>query len=204
MSSSLPTCFPVKHPLGSPTAVFRRSARRRQLNEGYRAPPPGSDMAWSPFRLVPHRIYVQETLPLLTRSLTRPISTTSTRNDAPSWPPPPVPQLPVGPSSSPPSPSSYGPDSDHRPSFLRDWASSASFQAALTTVIGLGMVFGAGVGYLEWYKSHVLHRVSNASFYHRPLPMLRRIQMLTSILARLSGPLNQDMCVHGSPPQCPY
>jgi hypothetical protein len=44
-----------------------------------------------------------------------------------------------------------------------EWANSASFQAALTTVVGLGMVFGAGVGYLEWYKAHVLHRVSYAS-----------------------------------------
>ncbi len=44
-------------------------------------------------------------------------------------------------------------------SFWKEWSHSASFQAALTTVVGLGMVFAGGVGYLEWYKAHVLHRV---------------------------------------------
>jgi hypothetical protein len=42
----------------------------------------------------------------------------------------------------------------------RQWSQRPSLQAALTTVVGLGIVFGAGVGYLRWYKGHVLRRVS--------------------------------------------
>lgn len=78
--------------------------------------------------------------------------------DVPTWPAPPIPQNPIGPSDNL-SPTGPSPPADSQ-SFWRDWSHSASFQAALTTVVGLGMVFAAGVGYLEWYKSHVLHRVS--------------------------------------------
>jgi hypothetical protein len=42
----------------------------------------------------------------------------------------------------------------------RQWSQRPSLQAALTTMVGLGIVFGAGVGYLRWYKGHVLRRVS--------------------------------------------
>ncbi|ORY32864.1 hypothetical protein BCR39DRAFT_557421 [Naematelia encephala] len=71
-----------------------------------------------------------------------------------------MPQSPVGPSSNldPSQPSAR----HQRESFWKQWSSSASFQAALTTVVGLGMVFAAGVGYLEWYKAHVLHRIERA------------------------------------------
>ncbi|KAL7421907.1 hypothetical protein Q5752_003679 [Cryptotrichosporon argae] len=91
--------------------------------------------------------------------LSRSVHPSASRLDAPTWPPPPVPQPAVTPSDAPPFPS--------RPitqpnSFWRAWANSASFQAALTTVVGLAMVFGAGVGYLEWYKHHVLHRMERA------------------------------------------
>ncbi|OCF61028.1 hypothetical protein L486_00672 [Kwoniella mangroviensis CBS 10435] len=90
----------------------------------------------------------------------RTLSGTSVRLDIPQWPNPPVPQPPVGPSDTltdtPPRRNS------DRKGFWEQWSSSASFQAALTTVVGLGMVFAAGVGYLEWYKAHVLHRIMRA------------------------------------------
>nr|XP_019003167.1 uncharacterized protein I203_04204 [Kwoniella mangroviensis CBS 8507]OCF66628.1 hypothetical protein I203_04204 [Kwoniella mangroviensis CBS 8507] len=90
----------------------------------------------------------------------RTLSGTSVRLDIPQWPNPPVPQPPVGPSDNltdtPPRRNS------DRKGFWEQWSSSASFQAALTTVVGLGMVFAAGVGYLEWYKAHVLHRIMRA------------------------------------------
>ena len=54
--------------------------------------------------------------------------------------------------------------------FWKEWSSSAAFQAALTTVVGLGMVFTAGIGYLEWYKGHVLHRVSRQRYFPADLP----------------------------------
>lgn len=44
-------------------------------------------------------------------------------------------------------------------SWYHEWAHSPSFQAALTTVVGLGAVFAGGIGYLQWYKAHVLRRV---------------------------------------------
>lgn len=84
----------------------------------------------------------------------------ASRFDVPSWPNQPVPQPPVG-----------GQDDfvtalqekqkgeQKKQSFWEEWSHSAGFQAALTTVVGLGLVFLAGVGYLEWYKAHVLHRV---------------------------------------------
>ncbi|WVR09790.1 hypothetical protein IAU60_006866 [Kwoniella sp. DSM 27419] len=97
------------------------------------------------------------------RAAIRCIATTSPRHDIPSWPNPPVPQPPVGPSDDLTSgSSSRRPHGQEKQSFWREWMSSASFQAALTTVVGLGMVFGAGVGYLEWYKAHVLHRIMRA------------------------------------------
>ncbi|WVQ67251.1 uncharacterized protein L199_005446 [Kwoniella botswanensis] len=90
----------------------------------------------------------------------RTLVSTSVRLDIPQWPNPPVPQPPVGPSDTltdtPPRRNS------DKKGFWEQWASSASFQAALTTVVGLGMVFAAGVGYLEWYKAHVLHRIMRA------------------------------------------
>lgn len=44
-------------------------------------------------------------------------------------------------------------------SFWKEWSHSPGFQAALTTIVGLVMVFGGGIGYLQWYKAHVLNRV---------------------------------------------
>ncbi|WVW84094.1 hypothetical protein I302_106123 [Kwoniella bestiolae CBS 10118] len=93
-------------------------------------------------------------------ALIRSISTTPRRLDIPQWPNPPVPQPPVGPSDNLTSNSPRG--KADKESFWKQWSSSASFQAALTTVVGLGMVFAAGVGYLEWYKAHVLHRIGRA------------------------------------------
>ncbi|RSH88872.1 hypothetical protein EHS25_002534 [Saitozyma podzolica] len=75
-----------------------------------------------------------------------------------------MPQPPVGPSDdlgTGSNPSSRRKKADED-SFWYSWSHSPSFQAALTTIVGLGMVFGAGVGYLEWYKAHVLHRMERA------------------------------------------
>ena len=93
----------------------------------------------------------------------RSIHSTSAARNIPQWPNPPVPQptvTPLDPDDPIHRSSRQGGDGKGKQSFWRQWASSPSFQAALTTVVGLGMVFGAGVGYLEWYKAHVLHRVS--------------------------------------------
>lgn len=90
----------------------------------------------------------------------------------PSWPAPPMPQPPVGPSdnlasgSGRPGAGAGSGQNKHR-SWYSEWAHSPSFQAALTTVVGLAMVFGAGVGYLEWYKGHVLRRVSDVAAHPR-------------------------------------
>ena len=87
------------------------------------------------------------------------------RRNIPQWPNPPVPQPQVTPlDSSDPHHEGHRRSTSGKSSFWKEWANSASFQAALTTVVGLGMVFGAGVGYLEWYKAHVLHRVSREFF----------------------------------------
>lgn len=97
---------------------------------------------------------------------TRHLSFTPVRRDVPSWPNPPMPQGPVGPSDDLTpfgSKSNQQKQQGHR-RWYQDWAHSPSFQAALTTVVGLGMVFGAGVGYLQWYKSHVLRRVSHKAW----------------------------------------
>lgn len=80
----------------------------------------------------------------------------------PQWPQAPIPQNPVMPSDDlTPNKKTKGGShgEDGKQSFWQEWSHSASFQAALTTVVGLGMVFGAGTGYLQWYKAHVLHRV---------------------------------------------
>lgn len=85
------------------------------------------------------------------------LHTSAIRRNVPSWPPGPVPENPVTPSDDLTSSSSK--KKEHQ-SWWHDWLHSPSFQAALTTVVGLGMVFGAGTGYLYWYKAHVLSRVS--------------------------------------------
>jgi hypothetical protein len=91
----------------------------------------------------------------------RTIHSSLPRGNIPQWPNPPVPQPQVTPlDSSDPHHEGHRRSRSGKSSFWKEWANSASFQAALTTVVGLGMVFGAGVGYLEWYKAHVLHRVS--------------------------------------------
>ncbi|WWC70154.1 uncharacterized protein I206_104101 [Kwoniella pini CBS 10737] len=92
----------------------------------------------------------------------RTFTNSTVRYNVPQWPNPPVPQPPIGPSDDLLITPSTSPLNKGKESFWREWSSSASFQAALTTVIGLGMVFAAGVGYLEWYKSHVLHRMGRA------------------------------------------
>lgn len=45
-------------------------------------------------------------------------------------------------------------------SLCRQWSHRPWFHAALTALVGLGIAFGAGVGYLQWYKGHILRRVS--------------------------------------------
>lgn len=94
----------------------------------------------------------------------RPFSSTIYRLNVPSWPSPPVPQPPVGPSDNLSSSSQQSGQYQYhgqqkKKTFWTEWLSSPSFQAALTTVVGLGMVFAGGMAYLEWYKAHVLHRV---------------------------------------------
>lgn len=100
--------------------------------------------------------------PKITFGQLRQISSTSLRSNVPTWPNPPIPQGPVGPSDDLTSGSQRngGNKQESHRRWYQDWVHSPSFQAALTTVVGLGMVFGAGVGYLQWYKSHVLARVS--------------------------------------------
>ncbi|WVQ86539.1 hypothetical protein IAS59_000252 [Cryptococcus gattii] len=96
-----------------------------------------------------------------------PFSSTIYRLNAPSWPSPPVPQPPVGPSDNLSSSSQQSGQYQYhgqqkKKTFWTEWLSSPSFQAALTTVVGLGMVFAGGMAYLEWYKAHVLHRIMRA------------------------------------------
>ncbi|WWC89167.1 uncharacterized protein L201_004085 [Kwoniella dendrophila CBS 6074] len=113
--------------------------------------------------VLPSNISRNPIIPLHQRILflrARALSTTPVRLNIPQWPNPPVPQPPVGPSDNLTNTQFNG--ESEKESFWRKWSSSASFQAALTTVVGLGMVFAAGVGYLEWYKSHVLHRIMRA------------------------------------------
>ena len=93
------------------------------------------------------------------RMNSRCISSTTRLSNVPSWPAPPVPQPPVGPSDDLGQGDKKRPNSKPDESVWHSWMTSPSFHAALTTVIGLAMVFGAGIGYLEWYKQHVLHRV---------------------------------------------
>lgn len=99
-------------------------------------------------------------------SRSRPFSSTFHRLNIPSWPNPPVPQSPVGPSgnlsSSPQQSEQYRYHGKQEKTFWTEWLSSPSFQAALTTIVGLGIVFGGGMAYLEWYKAHVLHRIMRA------------------------------------------
>ena len=95
-----------------------------------------------------------------TALIARTIHSSPISRNIPQWPNPPVPQPQVTPlDSSDPHHEGHRRSRSDKSSFWKQWANSASFQAALTTVVGLGMVFGAGVGYLEWYKAHVLHRV---------------------------------------------
>ena len=93
----------------------------------------------------------------------RPLSTSSIRRNVPRWPQPPgQPQTPINPSDdaiSQINSQRISQATDRVKTFWEEWSSSPSFQAALTTVVGLMMVFAGGVGYLSWYKSHVLHRV---------------------------------------------
>ncbi|WWD17146.1 hypothetical protein CI109_101583 [Kwoniella shandongensis] len=96
-------------------------------------------------------------LPHLVHS--RQITSSRPTLDVPSWPNPPMPQPPVGPSDNL---AAFSPAQTQKRSFWSEWAHSASFQAALTTVVGLGMVFAGGMAYLEWYKAHVLHRMGRA------------------------------------------
>lgn len=103
--------------------------------------------------------------------LSRPFSSTLYRHNIPSWPNPPVPQPPVGPSDNLSSSSQQSEQYQYHgkqreKSFWTEWLSSPSFQAALTTVVGLGMVFAGGMAYLEWYKAHVLHRVGYPVYEH--------------------------------------
>lgn len=94
--------------------------------------------------------------------LPRYISASARRLDLPQWPGPAVPQPPVGPSDTiPPSKRTSSP-SDSFSDILRRWADNPLVQAAVTTVLGLGVVFVGGVGYLEWYKANVLDRMEEA------------------------------------------
>lgn len=82
----------------------------------------------------------------------------------PQWPQPVVPEPPVMPSDDLESSCKDGKKGDGKgekkhDSWYHEWAHSPSFQAALTTVVGLGAVFAGGIGYLQWYKAHVLRRV---------------------------------------------
>jgi hypothetical protein len=144
------------HPCCCKQIYFRQSPSRKQ-----------SRIPWAPVSM-PLRLHIsglhlqgRPHLPFRYRGpAIRFLNTTRIAQNIPTWPSPPMPQNPVGPSA--PVPSSSTSDSPYTTaaqSFWRAWSSSASFQAALTTIVGLGMVFGAGVGYLEWYKAHVLHRV---------------------------------------------
>lgn len=45
---------------------------------------------------------------------------------------------------------------------MRKWMESPFVQAGVTTVVGLIMVFAGGVGYLTWYKAHVLNKMEAA------------------------------------------
>lgn len=94
------------------------------------------------------------------------------------WPNAPMPQPPVGPDDDFSQMMKDHKDrgkkpAEERDSFWREWSHSPGFQAALTTVVGLIMVFGGGMGYLQWYKAHVLHRVEGAfeGGYVSPPPM---------------------------------
>ncbi|KAK4683814.1 hypothetical protein P7C73_g6405, partial [Tremellales sp. Uapishka_1] len=100
-------------------------------------------------------------------SLGRHLSSTRSVQNIPQWPSSPVPQ-PPGTSDTSSLTSGRNPTEGEgdpkgkRIPWWKEWAGSPSFQAALSTVVGLGLVFGAGVGYLEWYKDHVLRRMTRA------------------------------------------
>ena len=129
----------------------------------------------------------------LTNTPVRHLSTSPIRLDVPTWPNPPMPQPPVGPSDDLTSgpyrapgagglegggPGGKKGGSGTGRSWVSDWAHSPSFQAALTTVVGLGMVFGAGIAYLEWYKGHQLRRIENAfapGYVSTSSPVPRRV-----------------------------
>ncbi|KAG8933445.1 hypothetical protein FRC02_011823 [Tulasnella sp. 418] len=48
------------------------------------------------------------------------------------------------------------------PGFGLSFRSGASFDAALTTVVGLALVFLGGVAYVTWYKARVLDKIEKA------------------------------------------
>lgn len=65
------------------------------------------------------------------------------------------------PNSGSPDLSQAFPTSLSLPTGLSDAVSGSSFfGAAFTALVGLGVVFVGGVIYVEWYKSHVLDKVS--------------------------------------------
>ncbi|KAJ9101973.1 hypothetical protein QFC20_005122 [Naganishia adeliensis] len=88
------------------------------------------------------------------------------RKDLPQWPNPPVPQPVVTPYQDPRAGQGGGGGGDNKKSSWKDILENLStnplFGAMLTTVIGLAAVFGGGVGYLAWYKAHVLNKMMHA------------------------------------------
>ncbi|BEI93296.1 uncharacterized protein CcaverHIS019_0509240 [Cutaneotrichosporon cavernicola] len=111
-------------------------------------------------RIIPHGI-----------ANTRHLHVSLTRSNVPMWPNSPMPQPPVTADDEftqmmkdhkNRGKGRQSPPEEERESFWREWSSSPGFQAALTTIVGLIMVFGGGMGYLQWYKAHVLHRVERA------------------------------------------
>lgn len=95
----------------------------------------------------------------------RRISSSPQRLDLPQWPGPAIPQPPVGPSDPIAAKDDAQSSSSGRGSFgdiFKRWADNPLVQAAITTVLGLGVVFVGGIGYLEWYKANVLNRMEEA------------------------------------------
>ncbi|KAJ9107479.1 hypothetical protein QFC21_000932 [Naganishia friedmannii] len=95
------------------------------------------------------------------------IHSTASRQDLPQWPNPPVPQPVATPYQDPRTGQGgaggggKGPGTDWK-TILENLSTNPLFGAMLTTVIGLAAVFGGGVGYLAWYKAHVLNKMMHA------------------------------------------